>query len=95
MDNTYNLPDLQKAFELISAGISAEGKEKTPATKSNTKTIAAVIITIVITAIVLFTICFGVGQITFLSSALKSLKKCFLFFTSLLFFASLATLFPP
>ena len=48
--------------------------------KSNTKTIAAVISTITITAIVLFTNCFGVGQITFFNSALNPLKKLFLFF---------------
>ena len=46
---------------------------------SNTKTIAAVINTIVTTAIVLFSNCFGVGQTTLFNSALKSLKKLFLF----------------
>src|SRR5699024_7617612 len=59
--------------------------------KSNSKTIIAVIKTIVITAIVLFTTCFGVGQITFFSSALKSLKKCL--FSFLFFFDSIAIFF--
>ena len=59
--------------------------------------VIVVINTIVTTAIVLLTNCFGVGQITFFSSALKSLKKCF--FTLLSFLLSLlsflAILFPP
>ena len=45
---------------------------------SNTNTITAVINTIVTTATVLLTNCFGVGQITFFSFSFKSFKKCFL-----------------
>ena len=52
---------------------------------SNTNTIAAVISTIVITAIVLLASCFGVGQITFFNSALKFLKP-FLFSFLLFYF---------
>ena len=66
--------------------------------KSNTKTIAAVTSTIAITATVLFTNCFGVGQTTFFNSALKSFEKLFLFllFSFLFVFASfLAILYPP
>ena len=37
MDNGYNLPDLNKAFEMIFKGISAEGKEKAPARKTQEK----------------------------------------------------------
>ena len=55
-------------------------------------TIADVISTITITATVLFINCFGVGQITFFNSALKSLKKCLF---SFLFFASFAILIFP
>ena len=49
---------------------------------------------IAVTAIVFLTNCFGVGQITFFNSALKSLKKCLLFLLSF-FVVSLAILFPP
>ena len=34
MDNGYNLPDLKEAFDMIFKGISAEGKEKAPASKT-------------------------------------------------------------
>ena len=37
MDSGYNLPDLNKAFEMIFKGISAEGKEKAPARKPEEK----------------------------------------------------------
>ena len=36
MDNGYNMTELQKAFEMIFAGISAEGKEKAPASSKPT-----------------------------------------------------------
>ena len=41
MDSGYNMSELQKAFEMIFAGISAEGKEKAPASKSSSKKPAA------------------------------------------------------
>ena len=56
--------------------------------KSRTNTIAAIISTTTITATVLFASCLGVGQITLFNSALKSLKKCFLFLVSFLAFLS-------
>ena len=75
--------DYSKAFE------DFFWKLKKSNDKSKTNTIPAIINTIVITATVPFIICFGVGQITFFNSALKFLKKLFLFF------GSLAMTFPP
>ena len=63
-------------------------------TTSNANTITAVINTSTTTVAVLLTNCFGVGQITFFSSALKSLKKCFFTLFSLLL-SFLAILLPP
>ena len=53
---------------------------------SNAKTITPTKRTIVITAKVLFTNCFDVGQITFFNSAFVSLKKILFFYAVFIFF---------